>query len=52
MRRIKLNVNELQEYDAKVINKVMYLTPGVYCFRDFLQAEFRVRALEGSCMKM
>lgn len=35
MRRIKLNVNELQEYDAKVINKVMYLTPGVYYFRDF-----------------
>ena len=35
MRRIKLNVNELQEYDAKVINKVMYLKPGVYCFRDF-----------------
>lgn len=35
MRRIKLNVNELQEYDAKVINKVMYLTPGVYCFRVF-----------------
>lgn len=35
MRKIKLNANELAEYNAKVINKVMYLNPGVYYFRDF-----------------
>ena len=26
MRKIKLNANELAEYNAKVINKVMYLS--------------------------